>query len=272
MFNTLYNNEYGVYSMTIMRKFLDMLNMDNWENAKTDKSKSVETDKYAEYYNRINQEKLNNLNISYRDVEKYDMKPFDLNKTFITDGNFTAIELEGRNLDIAYQTLQFVNKMLIPYQKYYSKPLPSKITTDYLFGRKLPHSHLRLNPYTYSHEDNESPLLLWIAYSGYYGNEYLYRIYFDRNGEIGNCDLQFYNYTVQIRKNDGNLYVKKISETLNQPPYGTRALYISGQKAMTKEKAPQKKKMSKSDLESFMVECNAKIAHEEEMAQYQDNE
>lgn len=272
MFNTLYDDEYEVYSMTFMRKFLDMLNMNNWENTKTDKSKSVGTDKYAEYYNRINQEKLNNLNISYHDVEKYDMKPFDLNKAFITDGNFTAIELEGKNLGIAYQTLQFVNKMLIPYQKYYSKPLPSKITTDYLIDQKLPHSHLRLNPYTYSHEDNVFPLLLWIAYSGYYGNEYLYRIYFDSNGEIGNCDLQFYNYTVQIRKNDRILYVRKISETLNQPPYGTRTLYIHDQKAITKGTPSQKKKMSKSDLESFMVECNAKIAHEEEMAQYQNGE
>lgn len=257
--------------MTFMRKFLDILNMNNWEVTNVDMPESMETDKYAEYYNRMKQEKSNNLNISYYDVEKYDMKPFDLNKKFITDGNFTAIELEGRNLDVAYQVLQFVNKMLIPYQKYYLRPLPSKITTDYLFGRKLPHSHLRLNPYTYSHEDNAYPLLLWIAYSGHHGNEYLYRIYFDNNGEIGNCDLQFYNYTIQIRKKDGILYVRKISETLTQPPYGTRTLYIRDHEYKKKDNPPQKKNMGQSDLESFMVECNAKIAHEEEMAQYQDN-
>lgn len=271
MFNTQ-DDEYEVYSMTFIRKFMDMLNMNNWENAQSDISKSAETDKYAAYYNRINQEKSNNLNITYHDVAKYDNKPFDLNKAYITDGNFTAIELEGKNLDIAYQTLQFVNKMLIPYQRYYSKPLPTKITTDYLFDRKLPHSHLRLNPYTYSHEDNAFPLLLWIAYSGYYGNEYLYRIYFENSGEIGYCDLQFFNYTVQIRKYEGALYVKKISETLNQPPYGTQTLYVHNQKSVTKEKPSKKKKMSKKDLELFMVECNAKMAHDEEMTQYQNNE
>lgn len=257
--------------MTFMRKFMDMLNMNNWNNSETNIPKSTVTNNNVEYYAKINQEKANNLNISYHDVAKYNNKPFDLNKPFITDGNFTVIELEGKNLDIAYQILQFVNNMLIPYQKFYTKPLPSKITTDYLFNRKLPHSHLRLNPYTYSHEDNAFPLLLWIAYTGYYGNEYLYRIYFESTGEIGNCDLQFYNYTVQIRKNEGTLCVKKISETLNQPPYGTRTLYTHSQKVVTKETSSRKEKMSKSDLELFMVECNAKMAHDEEMTQYQDS-
>ena len=252
--------------MTFMRRVIDALNMENWKKPIT--NERTANNKYEEYYNRINKEKANNLNISYNDVSKYDMKPFDLNKDFITDGNFMAIELDGKNLDIAYQTLQFVNEMLTPYRKYYSTSLPSRITTEYLFGRKLPHSHLRLNPYTHSHEENEFPLLLWIAYSGDYGNEYLYKIYFDANGKIGSCDLQFYNYTVQIRKKDGNLFVKKISKTLKEPPYGTKTLYIYDQKTKNTGNVSKKRKMSENDLELFMVECNAKVAHDEEMATY----
>lgn len=254
--------------MTFMRKIIDMLNMKNWN----DDVKEVKTnfgDKYKEYYNRINDEKKNNLNISYEDVVKYDKKPFDLNKKFITDGNFTAIELDGENLKIAYDTLSFVNNMLIPYECYYSVSLPTKITLEYLYNRKLPHSHLRLRPYTYSMSDNEFPILLWISYFGYYGNEYLYQIYFDKDGEIGYCDLQIFNYTIQIRKDENGLYVKKISITFKEPPYGTKTLYIK--KNYVKEKSSnksKKKQMNEGELEMFMVECNAKITHDEEMEQY----
>ncbi|MDE6738620.1 MAG: hypothetical protein K2K07_05975, partial [Lachnospiraceae bacterium] len=93
-------------------------------------------DKYNDYYEKINTEKQNNLNISYSDVTKYDKKPFDLNRKFITDGNFTVIELEGENLGIAYETLNFVNSILIPYEHYFSTPRPTQITLEYLYNRK----------------------------------------------------------------------------------------------------------------------------------------
>lgn len=214
--------------MTFMRKFLDKINIENCKGSnstKNNESCDSYANKYEEYYNRINKGKLNNLNISFGDVEIYDMKPFDLKKEFITDGNFTAIQLEGKNLSISYKILQSINKLLKPYNKYFDKPLPTEITTDFLFNRKLPHSHLRLNPYTHSFEDNEFPLLLWLSYFGDYGNDYLYQIYFEQTGQIGKCDLQLYNYTIQIKKENGDLYVGEISKTLKEPPYGTVTLY-----------------------------------------------
>lgn len=258
--------------MTFMRKIIDILNMDNWnENSRenTGKNNSDFSNEYNEYYKRIYDEKENNINISYNDVTKYDKKPFDLNKEFITDGNFTVIELDGENLKIAYETLNFINNIIIPYKNYYSVSLPNQITLEYLYSRKLPHSHLRLRPYTYSMSDNEFPILLWISYSGYYGNEYLYQIYFDKDGEIGYCDLQIFNYTIQIRKDENGLYVRKISVTLKKPPYGTKTLFIKKKNTNKKnENKIKNKKMSKNEIEMFMVECNAKIAHDEEMEQY----
>lgn len=218
------------------------------------------SDPYKEYYDRINAEKANNLNISFEDVEKYDMKPFDLKKPFISDGNFTIIELEGENLETAKAAMILVNRLLTPYKDLYLKSLPSKITTGYILNQKLPYSYLRLNPYTYSHLDREYPLLLWLSY---YGNEYLYKINFDKDGKVGNCDLQIYNYTVQIEKNNYGLYVKRISETLKRPPFGTKTLYSS----KTTNTEVHYSNMNENDIERYARECNAYVIREERKEQ-----
>lgn len=234
------------------------------------KKKKEISDPYKDYYDRINTEKSNNLNISFEDVEKYDMKPFDLKKPFITDGNFTVIELEGENLEYAKAALLLMNRLLAPFNNLYKKPLPAKITTDYILNQKLPYSHLRLNPYTYSYSDREYPILLWLSYFGHYGNEYLYKINFDKAGKVGNCDLQFYNYTVQIRKLENELYVRKISETLKRPPYGTKVLYINKSNRQNIVRT-QNLRMNPYDVERYAIECNAYVVREERKEQNKNN-
>lgn len=191
---------------------------------------------YDKYYENIAKKKENNLNISYDNMKHYDMKPFDLNKPFISDGHFTAIALEGENLEKAYKYLQAINEILSPFKHLYEKTdFPNKIGVDYMFGRTdghLPVSHLRLSPYTATMKNNKYPFWLWLSYCNDYGTEYIYMIYFSQDGEIGKADLSLQgcngarlSYESKIRRNKNGLYVMRINKTIYVEPYGTKILY-----------------------------------------------
>jgi hypothetical protein len=202
-------------------------------------NKTIYSKEYQDYYGRIQAEKENNLNIRYKDVSKYDGKPFSLKKErFISDEHFTAIELKGKNYEKSLDILNEINKCIEPFSKYLDETkLPSAISTEYILNRKLPESHLRLTPYTASKSENELPFYLWLTYFGNYGNEYLYIIYFDQNGEIKKGDLSIHgnngkrtSYQIQIRRTAETIYVKKIDKTLYEAPYGTKHVYKSPKK------------------------------------------
>ena len=189
-----------------------------------------------DYYARIAMQKENNLKITYDDVECYDLRPFDLNKSFISDGHFTAIELEGDNLEKAYKYLQVVHDILMPFKHLFENAIfPNKIGTGYDFGDSKDHlstSHLRLQPYTATMKENKYPFYLWLSFFGYYGTEYIYMIYFNKDGEIGKADLNLHgsngarlSYESKIRRNENGLYVMRINKTLYVEPYGTKIIY-----------------------------------------------
>lgn len=280
--------------MTFMRKFLDILNMENWdtENVKEELPKSNELEReqilsflqskisdanklieeaksisdktefekcvkkimtlfsefsnlepkeehpkenspYDKYYENIRKQRESNLNISYDDIKFYDMNPFDLKGRFISDGTFVAIELSGKNLDIAYGCLKKINLLLYPHEKLYEDVnFPERINTEYELNQKLPISHLRLIPYTATMRKSKYPLCLWLSNVGDYGTEYIYAIYFDRNGNIGQCELSLHgsdgigiSYETKIRRNEDGIYILRISKTLYSPPYGTTTIY-----------------------------------------------
>lgn len=188
------------------------------------------------YYERIAKQKENNLQITYEDVECYDLRPFDLNKPFISDGHFTAIELEGENLEKAYGYLQMVHNILMPFKNLFESAIfPEKISTGYDFGDSkdhLPTSHLRLQPYTATKKENKYPFYLWLSFFGYYGTEYIYMIYFNQEGEIGKADLNLHgsngarlSYESKIRRNENGLYAMRINKTLYVESYGTKTIY-----------------------------------------------
>lgn len=191
---------------------------------------------HYDYYERIAKQKENNLQITYDDVECYDLTPFDLNKPFISDGHFTLIELEGENLEKAYGYLQMVHNILMPFKNLFESAIfPEKISTGYDFGDSkdhLPTSHLRLQPYTATKKENKYPFYLWLSFFGYYGTEYIYMIYFNQDGEIGKADLNLHgsngtrlSYESKIRRNENGLYVMRINKTLYVEPYGTKIIY-----------------------------------------------
>lgn len=191
---------------------------------------------HDDYYKNIAKQKENNLQITYNDVECYDLRPFDLNKPFMSDGHFTAITLEGDNLEKAYGYLKVVNDILMPFKHLFENALfPDKIGTDYRFGRSdenLPVSHLRLSPYTATMKKNKYPFWLWLSYCNDFGSEYIYMIYFNQQGEIGKCDLSLHgcndariSYESKIRRNENGLYVMRINKTLYVEPYGTKIIY-----------------------------------------------
>ncbi len=191
---------------------------------------------YDKYYENIAKKKENNLNISYDDMKCYDLKPFDLKKPFISGGHFTAIALEGENLEKAYKYLNTIHEILSPFKHLYEKAdFPNKIGIDYLFGctdGHLPVSHLRLSPYTATMRNNKYPFWLWLSSCSEYGTEYIYMIYFNQDGEIGKADLSLHgfngsrlSYESKIRRNENRLYVMRINETIYVEPYGTKILY-----------------------------------------------
>lgn len=172
--------------------------------------------------------------LSYQDIEEYNLKPFDLKYPFISDGHFTCIPLSDYNLDVAYKYLKEVNNFIMPFSKYFDNAkLPTKISTEHFNQHAFPMSHLRLTPYTKSNRKCKYPFYLWLEYYGHYGFEYLYKIYFDANGTIKKCDLNFSgnpssrtSYRIQIRYDGHKNYVRRIDKTLYIEPYGTHTTYM----------------------------------------------
>lgn len=213
--------------MTIIQKILDMLKL-------SDDKQNSGNHKMEQYYKRESLKKEFNLAITYQDIAEYNMNPFDLKQPLISDGNFICIGLDGYNLNIAYAYLKDINNFIKPFSKYWrNTPLPSQITTDCIFDGKLPISHLRLTPYTATKKKSKYPFYLWLQYYGSYGYEYLYRLYFDQNGEIKKCALLFHgnntertSYQIQIRNDGTKNYVRRIDKTIYKEPYGTHIIYM----------------------------------------------
>lgn len=231
-------------------------------------NKTQAKNSYDKYYDNINKQKENNLHITYEDVKIYDKKPFDLGRKFISDEHFTAIELSDNNLKIAYNYLEEINKLLLPYKYLYKDAeFPNKISVEYILNRKLPVSHLRLIPYTATKRKSKYPLGLWLSNSGDYGTEYIYVIYFDKNGKIGQCELSLHgadgigiSYETKIRRNESGLYILRISKTLYSPPYGTTTIYHHKNSVSTSNKPNIN---NEYDLERYARECNSYIIREE---------
>lgn len=273
--------------MTFMRKFLDMLNMEKWEVNKENNSAISNVPKQNDYYAKLDQQKKNNLRISYKDVEQYNMKPFDLNKPFISDGDFTAIALEGNNLEKAYLYLEEIHKILFPLKNLYENAIfPTKIGVDYAFRDpkcSLPVSYLHLTPYTATMKESKYPFFLCLSYFSDYGFDYYYLIYFDQIGIIGKCDLHLHgsngarlSYETKIRRNERGLYVKTIRKTLYVEPYGTKIIYDVENAEKIEKSVPirnpernkkQKKNYSKYDVERYAAQCNAFVVREERREQ-----
>lgn len=228
--------------MSIMQKILDLFKLPDATNSVT----SVQTaatstytpnPKMAQYYKREARKKENNLNITYQDVAIYDMKPFDLKSQFIPGEHFIYLTLDGYNLDIAYKYLHNANALIKPFYKYFKNTvLPNKIDTDYSIGTNLPVSHLRLTPYTSTMRKCKYPFYLWLSSHGNHGNFYLYRLYFDQDGDLKKGDLSFtseratVSYQIQLRNDGSENYVRRIDRTLYIEPYGTTILYIDDQR------------------------------------------
>lgn len=250
-------------------------------NSKPKEEHPKENNPYDKYYENIRKQRESNLNISYDDIKAYDMKPFDLKGTFISDGAFTAIELSGKNLDIAYGCLKEINRLLYPHEKLYEDTdFPEKISTEYELSGKLPISHLRLIPYTATMRKSKYPLCLWLSNVGYYGTEYIYAIYYDRDGNIGQCELSLHgfdgvgiSYETKVRRNDYGLYILRISKTLYSPPYGTTTIYHCRDNENTEKSTiesntrPKSKRMSKNEIEQYAKECNAYAIREDRKEQ-----
>lgn len=244
-------------------------------NRKTDNA-------YEKYYENIRKQKESNLHITYEDVKIYNAKPFDLNAPFISDEHFTAIELSGSNLEIAYNYLSEINSLLLSYKYLYEDAdFPPKISVEYISNRELPISHLRLIPYTATMRKSKYPLALWLSNSGYYGTEYIYAIYFDQEGNIGQCELSLHgsggigiSYETKIGRNENGLYILRISKTLYSPPYGTTTIYHCKDDANvpesikdTNKSKPKAKHMSKYEIEQYAKECNAYAIRAERIEQ-----
>ncbi|MBD5556427.1 MAG: hypothetical protein HDQ95_14085 [Roseburia sp.] len=239
---------------------------------------------YDRYYSNINKQKENNLHITYEDVKGYDEKPFDLKGKFISDENFTTIELSGHNLEIAYEYLKEINFLLSPHKNLYEDAeFPEKISIEYDSNRKFPISHLRLMPYTATMKKSKYPLCLWLSSVGDYGTEYIYSVYFNREGDIGQCELSLHgsdgigvSYETKIRRNQYGLYILRISKTLYSPPYGTTTIYHSINNENTSisttienksNSKPKPKHMSNYEIEQYAKECNAYAIREERKEQ-----
>ena len=188
---------------------------------------------YGKRYENAQVQKGNNLRITYDDVKIYDKTPFDLKKHFISDDQFTGIELSGNNLEVAYGFLKEVNNLLFSYKQLYEDTIfPNKINTEYMYNRELPVSHLRLIPYTATMRKSKYHLCLWLSNSGEYGTEYIYALYFDKEGKLGQGELSLHgidgigiSYETKVRRNENGLYILRISKTLYSPPYGTTTIY-----------------------------------------------
>lgn len=65
------------------------------KSGKEQQTEDVGNNPYDKYCEGIRKQKENNMSIYYEDIKDYDMKPFDLKGKFISDGDFTIIELWG---------------------------------------------------------------------------------------------------------------------------------------------------------------------------------
>lgn len=226
--------------MTIMQRILDLFKLPDTTRTTQSIPRTVSytpSPKTEQYYKRESIKKENNLNITYQDVNCYDMKPFDLKQPFINDGHFTCIALSDHNLDLAYHYLQVTNELIQPFHKYYTgTSLPTGIKTDHLYEKRLPVSHLRLTPYTSTMRKCKYPFYLWLQDFGDHGYSYLYKLYFDQNGNFRKGDLSFNNnranvsYQIQIRNDGYENYVRRLDKTLYVEPYGTSILYMDDRK------------------------------------------
>lgn len=260
------------YINEIRLAFSEFAKNDTQKKTALPSNKHEEKNAYDKYYENINKQKENNLHITYEDVKVYDKKPFDLSGKFISDKHFTAIEISGDNLKIAYKCLDEINHMLLLHKYLYEDAeLPEKINTEYILNRKLPVSHLRLIPYTATMRKSKYPLCLWLSNTGEYGTEYIYAIYFNKEGNIGQCELSLHgsegigiSYETKIRRNDDGLYILRISKTLYSPPYGTTTIYHH----MDSDSANREPKINSNyDLERYARECNAYVVCEERKEQ-----
>lgn len=221
-----------------MQKILHLFKLpDTASSATTVQSTAASTytpnPKMEQYYKREAHKKENNLNITYQDVAIYDMNPFDLKSPFISDENFVCIALSDHNLDLAYNYLHAANNLIKPFQKYYKDSiLPNRLKTDTVYNRKPPVSHLRLTPYTSTMRKCKYPFYLWLQDFDNHGYMYLYKLYFDQNGDWKKGDLSFnsnnstISYQFQIRNDGHENYVRRIDKTLYREPYGTTTLYM----------------------------------------------
>lgn len=246
------------------------------------KEKAQTDNAYDKYYENIQKQRENNLRIKYEDMKEYDMKPFNLNTRFVSDEHFTAIELMGNNLEIAYNCLKEINSLLSPHKHLYEDvDFPKEINTEYILSHKLPISHLRLMPYTATMRKSKYPLCLWLSDSKDYGTEYIYAIYFNKDGHIGQCELSLHgsdgigiSYETKIRRDEKGLYILRISKTLYSPPYGTTTIYhhkdndsendasFKQTPSVSKPK-PKSNNMNKYDIERYARECNAYVVRED---------
>lgn len=257
--------------MSFISKILDAFKLESTREMEKAEEISVSEGKeekssnaYNKYYENITKQKENNLQITYEDVGCYDLRPFELNKPFISDGHFVAIELEGRNLEKAYEYLRIVHSILEPYKYLFENAVfPNQIGLDYWIWNPedhLPISHLRLSPYTATMKNNKYPFCLWLSHCNDCGAEYIYMIYFNQDGEIGKADLNLHgfggarlSYESKIRRNEKGLYVMRINKTLYVEPYGTKIVYHykdDVQKTETEEikpKVKEKSEMQESD-------------------------
>lgn len=119
---------------------------------------------------------------------------------------------------------------------------------------------------------SKCPLCLWLSNVGDYGTEYIYAIYFDRNGNIGQCELSLHgsdgigiSYETKIRRNEDGIYILRISKTLYSPPYGTTTIYHC--KDDERNPKPKPKRMSDYEIERYAKECNAYAIREERKEQ-----
>lgn len=226
--------------MAIIQKILDLFKLPDTTRTTQSIPRTVSytpSPKTEQYYKRESIKKENNLNITYQDVSSYDMKPFDLKQPFINDGHFTCIALSDHNLDLAYHYVQIANELIQPFHKYYpGTALPTRIKADHLYEKELPVSHLRLTPYTSTMRKCKYPFYLWLQDFGDHDYSYLYKLYFDQNGNFRKGDLSFNNnranvsYQIQIRNDGYENYVRRLDKTLYVEPYGTSILYIDDRK------------------------------------------
>lgn len=224
--------------MTIIQKFLDLFKLPDTKNPPLPVhtvSTYTPNPKTEQYHKRERIKWENNLNISYKDVSIYDMKPFNLKQPFNYE-SFAYIALDGYNLDKAYEYLYTVTTLLKPFHKYFRSVIsPTEIDTECIYPQNYPSSLIALTPYTSTKRNCKYPICLWLQHKGEHGCGYMYRLFFNQSGEFKKGDLSFTtkksteSFQIQIRNNGVENYIRRIDKTLYVKPYGTTILYMDKQ-------------------------------------------